>query len=80
MTYPKAVMSITEMVNTMGYSRGYMNQMVNIPGQKFAFKTSENGKWMIDTEAFEAFKKKRQERAGRTGEILSRKIKFLRSV
>lgn len=74
MTYPKALMSITEMVDEMGYSRGYMNQMVNIPGQEFAFKTSENGKWMIDTEAFEAFKQKRQKRAGRTGEVRRRII------
>lgn len=74
MTYPKALMSITEMVDEMGYSRGYMNQMVNIPGQEFAFKTSENGKWMIDTEAFETFKQKRQRRAGRTGEVRRRII------
>lgn len=74
MTYPKALMSITEMVDEMGCSRGYMNQMVNIPGQEFAFKTSENGKWMIDTEAFEAFKQKRQRRAGRTGEVRRRII------
>lgn len=79
MTYPKAVMSITEMVDVMGYSRTYMKQMVNIPGQEFAFKTSENGKWMIDTEAFEAFKQRRQRRSGRTGEIRSRKVRLLSS-
>lgn len=76
MTYPKKVMSITEMVD-VGYPRAYMNQMVNIPGQDFAFKTSEKGKWMIDTEAFEKFKEKRQKRMGRTGEVRSGKIRLI---
>lgn len=64
MVYPKAIMSITEMV-ALGFSREYMRNIVHVQGQQFATPSLGGGKWQIDTAEFEKFRKKERERAGR---------------
>ena len=54
MEYQKPVMSITEL-GSMGFSVRDMKNDVHVPGQKFAWKTSGGGKWMIDVREYEKF-------------------------
>ncbi len=58
MTYPKPVMSITELL-ALGFTRDYLNRMVHHKmAYKYAIKTSNRGKWYIDTEEFEKLRSK----------------------
>jgi len=58
MIYPKPLMSITELCE-LGFSRDELNRDVHAKGQRFATKTPGGGKWRIDTEEYEKFRKKR---------------------
>lgn len=58
MTYPKPMMSITELVK-LGFSRDELSRDVHVKGQNFAIKTPGGGKWRIDTEEYEKFRRKR---------------------
>ena len=60
MTYPKPMMSIKEIHITMGVPLDFLKQAVHVPGQTFASKTSGGGKWLIDTEEFEKWRRKRK--------------------
>lgn len=55
MTYPKPLMTITEML-PLGFTRDELNKAVHSEGQNFAHKQSERGKWKIDTEKFEVWR------------------------
>lgn len=59
MVYPKPVMSITEIHITMGIPLAELKRAVHVPGQNFASLTSGRGKWLIDTEEYEKWRKKR---------------------
>lgn len=58
MTYPKAIMAITEL-EALGYSRYQLRNMVHIRGQDFAFRLPGGKKWYIDTEKFEKFRERK---------------------
>lgn len=52
MTYPKPIMSITELM-ALGFSRDFLNQCAHRKGQTYASKTLGGGKWLFDTAEFE---------------------------
>lgn len=61
MEYPNPIMSITEMVNIMHFSRDYMRRMVHHKyADKYVQKTgkAKNSKILIDTAEFEKLRKK----------------------
>lgn len=61
MRYPKPIMSITEL-SEMGFNARLLHNYCHVAGQQFAFKTSPRGKWLIDTERFDAFWRTRGEK------------------
>lgn len=61
MQYPKAVMSITELVE-IGFGRDDMKAACHAEGQDFATRTVGGGKFLIDTEKFEQWRQKRVQR------------------
>ena len=61
MEYQKPVMSITEH-GSVGFSVRDMKNDVHVPGQKFAWKTSGGGKWMIDVREYEKFRNRHRRR------------------
>lgn len=61
MQYPKPIMSITEMVNQMHFSRDYMYRMLHHKyADKYVQRTGKgkNSKALIDTEEFEKLRKR----------------------
>lgn len=59
MVYPKPMMSIKEIHTCMGIPLKELKRAVHVPGQQFASLTSGGGKWLIDTEEYEKWRKKR---------------------
>lgn len=57
MNYPKPIMSITELTK-LGFSRDYLKRCIHIKGFP-GTRTSPNGKWIVDTEEFEKWRKAR---------------------
>lgn len=57
MQYPKPIMSITELT-TLGFSRETLKQYTRIKGFP-GTKTPGGGKWIVDTEEFEKWRKQR---------------------
>ena len=57
--YEKEIFSIREMC-ALGYPRGDLIQDVHAKGQRFATKTANGGKWMINRMAYDKFRERRR--------------------
>lgn len=59
MEYPKPVMKLMDMVRELGLPEDYLRRIVHSKyAEKFAFRTSKNGAWMIITAEYEKLRKR----------------------